>query len=260
MDAKMKILLVEDDQTMCDAFAFCISKNEKFHLAATTGRQSEGLKWLEKEAIDVLILDLELIEGDGITFMKKLNESNLEKPLVIVITNTRSERILEYLRASGVDFICQKNNESYSPKHVLGIIEEIYPFRTKTITPQMQIISYYQSKEEQYKKARIEEALMNLEFNGAYKATRYLIEAIYILSMNQVKKEMEMKEIYSLVGKIYHTKAVNVEKGIRDNIERVWKRVSVRQLERYYPFPVAGEKGTPTNKEFIYNITTKILF
>ena len=258
MDSKMKVLLVEDDKAMCDAFEFCISKNEKFHLVATTKRQKEGLEWLQKENIDVLILDLELTQGDGISFMTELNQMDKENPLVIVITNTRSERVFEYLRASGVDFICQKNNESYSPHHVLGIIEQIYPFRMKKITPEMQVISYYQSKEEQYKRARIEEELMNMGFTIDKKATSYLVEAIYILSTVKQTKKLEMKEIYEMVGKVYNTKAVNVEKGIRDNIERVWGRISQKQIDRYYPFFISKEKGTPTNKEFILNITKRI--
>lgn len=254
MNSKIAVLLVEDNEMMCQAFEFCIEKNKKFQLVASTGRQSEGLSILKKEKVDVLLLDLELLEGDGITFMKELNQMAIEKPLIVVITNTRSERVLEYLRMSGVDFICQKNNESYSPENVLGIVEQIIPYKIKVVSPGMQVISYYRNEEERYRKARVEEELTKLDFKSGTKATVYLIDAIYYLAFITKDIDTEMKTVYLEVAKKHKTKAVNVEKAIRDNIERTWSKGAAKQLERYYPFPISKENGNPTNKEFLQNM------
>lgn len=254
MEALINILLVEDDEDMCEAFTFCINRNKKFSLAAKTGKQSEGLKFLQKEKTGVVILDLELQEGDGIDFLKVMNGMDIDRPLVIVITNTRSEVTLSCVRALGADFICQKNNESYSPERVLSIIEQTYPYRKKKVSPQMQVISFQRSQEELYERAKIEEILARIGFKISQKATAYLMEAIHYAAYELPEKEFEMKAVYAEVGKRYHTNGDNVEKAIRDNIERTWNKALPQSIERYYPFPTSKESGTPTNMEFVKNM------
>ena len=72
------------------------------------------------------------------------------------------------------------------------------------------------------------------------------------------RRNYEWKEVYSVVAKKNKTKDVNVEKALRDNIERTWTRSSPKVLERHYPFPVSKGSGTPTNMEFVKNMARKI--
>ena len=254
MEEIIEILLVEDDKNMCEAFEFCIRGKKQFHLAAHTGKQSEGLELLRVGKMGVVILDLELDEGDGINFLYDMKELDIEKPVVIVITNNRSEVIRACLRANGVDFICPKYNEDYSPEKVLSIIELLYPFRTKVVSPQMKVISYQQSQEKIYRRNRIEEELALLGFKTNIRATGYLMDAILYVAYETREADCEMKEVYSAVAKKNNTKDVNVEKALRDNIERTWTRSRPEVLERYYPFPVSRGSGAPTNMEFVKNM------
>ena len=258
MEQRIEILLVEDDKNMREAFEFCIHRKQQFHLAAQTGKQRKGLEFLRKGKMDVVILDLELEEGDGIHFLNDMKELDIEQPLVVVITNSRSQVTLECIRAKGADFICQKSNESYSPEMVLSIVEQTYPFRRKNVSPQMEVISYQQSQEKVYQRKRIEEELLYLGFNINHRGIGYLVDAIYYLAFERKEKECEMKEIYAAVAKKNKTKAGNIEKTIRDNIEKNWTRTSPDILERYYPYPVSKGTGTPTNMEFVKNMARKM--
>lgn len=258
MEQTIEILLVEDDKNMCEAFEFCIHRKKQFHLAAQTGKQQEGLELLRKGKMGVVILDLELQEGDGINFLNDMKELGIEKPLVIVITNSRSQITLECIRAKGADFVCQKCNESYSPDMVLSIIEQTYPFRNKTISPQMKVISYQQSQEKIYRRNRIEEELAYLGFKVNSRGTGYLTDAIQYVAFERKGQECEMKEVYIAVGKKNNTKDVNIEKAIRDNIERTWTKTTPKILERYYPYPVSKGSGAPTNMEFVKNMARRI--
>lgn len=258
MGSKINILLVEDDKDMCEAFEFCIHRNERFHLAGKTGKQSEGIEFVKEGDIGAIILDLELEEGDGIHFLQELKTLDVEPPLVVVITNTRSEITLECMRASGADFIYQKCNESYSPNMVLSIVEHTYPYRKKSCSPQMKVISYQRNQEEIYQRKRIEEELTRLGFKLHSKATGYLVDAIHYIAFEIKGRDYILKEVYGVVAKKNDTKEVNVEKAIRDNIEKTWMRTNPETLEIHYPYPVSKESGTPTNMEFIKNITRKI--
>lgn len=258
MGDKIAILLVEDDKDMCEAFEFSIHRNQRFHLAGKTGKQSEGIELLKKNNIGAVILDLELEEGDGIHFLDELKGLDIELPLVVVITNTRSEITLECMRASGADFICQKCNESYSPNMVLSIIEHTYPYRKKAISPQMKVISYQRSQEELYQRKRIEDELVKLGFKMHIKATGYLVDVIHYIAFEIKGQEYVLKDVYNVVAKKCGTKDTNVEKAIRDNIERTWMKTNTEILERFYPYPVSKESGTPTNMEFVKNISRKM--
>lgn len=258
MGNKIDVLLVEDDKKMCEAFEFCIHRNEKFNLLGKTGKQKEGIDILKTDNIGAVILDLELDEGDGIHFLEEMSSLEIEKPLVIVITNNRSDIILSCIRASGADFICQKYNESYSPNKVLSIIEHTYPYRKREMSPQMQVISYQKSQEEIYQRKRIEEELEKIGFKLNTRATGYLVDAIHYTAFERKGQECAMKEVYMAVAKKNQTKYVNIEKAIRDNIERTWMRAKPQNLEVYYPYTVSKESGTPTNLEFIKNMTRKM--
>ena len=243
---------------MCEAFEYAIQRNERFHLAAQTGKQHEGLEFLKKGRMGVVILDLELDEGDGIHFLDDIKELAIEQPLVIVITNSRSEITIDCIHAKGVAFVCQKCNESYSPDMVLSIAEQMYPFRKKQASPQMKVISYQQEQQKMYQRKRIEEEIMYLGFKMNTRATGYLVDAIYYIVFERKDRDCEMKEVYSAVAKKNHTKSVNVEKSIRDNIERTWTKTPPKTLERYYPYSTSNGKGAPTNMEFIKNMARKL--
>ena len=206
----------------------------------------------------VVILDLELDEGDGIHFLDDIKELAIEQPLVIVITNSRSEITIDCIHAKGVAFVCQKCNESYSPDMVLSIAEQMYPFRKKQASPQMKVISYQQEQQKMYQRKRIEEEIMYLGFKMNTRATGYLVDAIYYIVFERKDRDCEMKEVYSAVAKKNHTKSVNVEKSIRDNIERTWTKTPPKTLERYYPYSTSNGKGAPTNMEFIKNMARKL--
>ena len=257
MADKIEILLVEDDKDMRDAFAFCIEKNPHFHLAGQTGKQAEAIEIVKSDMIGVVILDLELEEGDGIHFMEEMKMLPIAQPLLIVITNNRSVATLEYMRSAGADFICQKNNESYSPMTVLSIVERTYPFHCKKKNMNMEVITFQQNKETEYRKKRIEEELVNLGFKITSKGAIYLVDAIYYVAFETKSVNDTIKTIYEVVAQKQYTKSANVEKSIRDSIERVWNKTDEKILERYYPYEISKDSGCPTNKEFVFNMAKR---
>lgn len=256
MKVPTKILLVEDDVKMRGAFAFCINKSSDFRLVGETGRQSEAIQILKQGECDVMILDLELDEGDGIHLLEEMKLLGIEKPYVIVITNNCSNSILQYLRQSGADFICQKSNESYSPMKVLEIVQYTYQFHNQKESEEMEVITYSQNREVSYRKERIEEELRQMGFKASGKGILCLVEAIYY-RVFEVKESCTMRDVYEVVAKRTNSKPSNVEKVIRDNIERVWRRTKPEVLERLYPYEVQEESGCPTNSEFVGNMAKK---
>lgn len=257
----IKILLVEDDEIVRNAFAIAINSNAKFSLVGMTGRQHEAMEILMAMDIDVLILDLELEEGDGMHLLEEMNQKMEKMPEVISVTNTRSETILSYVRERGVDFVYAKNNNSYSPENVLEIIEMTLPYYKKKLASKTQSLAakYSMEKEQEYQQSYVEQELEKMGFKANKLGTVILAEAICI-KLNAKSNQMIQvtNDIYPVIAAKRSTTAANVEKNIRNGIERVWKHANMATLERFYPYYWDRESGRPTNTDFIFHMAEKL--
>ena len=79
--------------------------------------------------VDVVILDLELKEGDGLSFLEEVKTLEKDKPFIFVVTNTVSEITLNMVRENGSDYIYQKTNQSYTPGKILSIIDKVFVYK-----------------------------------------------------------------------------------------------------------------------------------
>ena len=111
---EIKILMVEDEKYVVDQYRTLAETQPGLCIVYDTGSEQRALQYLERHKVDVMILDLELAEGDGVSLLEGIRENKLEKPFTVVVTNTVSNVTLSYLRTHGADYIYQKNNISYS--------------------------------------------------------------------------------------------------------------------------------------------------
>ena len=98
MTEVIKLMLVEDDIEICDSYRQALKDNQKMMLCYETDSEQEALGYVKSHNADVIILDLELREGDGISFLEELKTEGRPKPFVVVITNTISNIILNLVR------------------------------------------------------------------------------------------------------------------------------------------------------------------
>ena len=115
----MKIMLVEDDPQDRDSFRVATSRIPYFAIVYETGSEQEALDFLLTHTVDVIILDIDLEEGDGVSFLDSLAEQKIDKPYIAVVTNNSSAITLGYVRDHGADYIYRKDNRMYTPEEVL---------------------------------------------------------------------------------------------------------------------------------------------
>ena len=256
----INILMVEDNVVIREAFEIAIKSNSKFLLVGMTGKQSEAMKILLSVQVDVMLLDLELEEGDGIHLLEEMQKRISQFPEIISVTNTSSESILSCVRELGSDFIYQKNNSAYSPDNVLEIIEMTYPYYRKKQTSHMQVLAeeYSMEKEEEYQRVYVQRELEKMGFLPQKRGTAFLAEAICLmLEMKEPQKVQITKDIYPVIADKYEASVGGVEKSMRNAIERTWKHTDIAQLAVLYPREWDSEIGRPTNAEFIAAMVDK---
>lgn len=256
----VKIMLVEDEPEVRESFRTTFPQYRTMSLVYETDSEQQALDYLEIHDVDVLILDIELTEGDGLSLLHEIETRGLEKPFIIVVTNTGSNVTLSYMRAHGADYIYQKTNKAYSPAKVLSVIEKIYPYQSVEDDRRMMhaVSSFHQVKEDAVTKKYIADELEKMGFRRRQVGFEYAVDAIFLLIRNKVKRPNVTREIYSSIAKEYHTTCDGVERGIRNAIETVFTGARIRELHKYYPFPYDEEKGRPTNTEFLNNMADRL--
>lgn len=257
---EIKILMVEDEKYVVDQYRTLAETQPGLCIVYDTGSEQRALQYLERHKVDVMILDLELAEGDGVSLLEGIRENKLEKPFTVVVTNTVSNVTLSYLRTHGADYIYQKMNAAYSPVRVLSVIRKIFPYQcfSKPCKEHPIVIGFHREQADLVMRNNLERELEMLGIKRKMVGFGFLVEAIMLYVNSQEEDVHVTNEIYPEVAKMMHTTSMSVERSIRSAIEAAFTRVDIVRLHRYYPYPYDDDKGRPTNTQFIANMAKRI--
>jgi DNA-binding NarL/FixJ family response regulator len=82
----LRVLLVEDSKVLTERLTEAIRQISDVELVGTADSEAGAVAAVNRESVDVLILDLHLRQGTGFGVMRALSSSAL-KPRIIVLTN-----------------------------------------------------------------------------------------------------------------------------------------------------------------------------
>ena len=86
MSKRMRILIVEDEPDLCEAMASFLTLDG--HSAHGVGSTAAGALWLRENAVDIVILDVGLPDGDGIAW---LEDNPAMRGKGLIVTTARGE-------------------------------------------------------------------------------------------------------------------------------------------------------------------------
>ena len=260
MSDLIKIMLVEDDPRVCEDYRKMTSRHPNMAIVYATGSEQDALGYLVVHRVDVIILDIELEEGDGISFLETLVEREKEKPFVAVVTNTCSAIMLSYMREHGADYVYQKKNISYSAAKLLSVIEKICPYRKVMVerAKPLMVDKFRREKDDDVKRMYVEDELLKMGFQKKHLGFTYITDAVMILMDYSGIPPHVTSEIYPLIAKHRNVSRESVERSIRHAIGVTFANINAAQLNYYYPYPYDEEVGRPTNRDFLTRFAQKI--
>jgi len=98
-----KILIVEDDISICISLKDALElKNYDVIMAHTVQQTLEMID----SSIDLIIMDIQLPDGNGILLCQKIRE-HYQMPLLFLTCQNNEETIVEGLTAGGDDYVCK---------------------------------------------------------------------------------------------------------------------------------------------------------
>ena len=120
--SKLKVLIVEDDKDLSDAYEIILNSSGYDVLTAANGE--EGLRVIGEDGDpDVIFLDLRMPVMDGIGFLKEFKPEQHDKTTIVVFSNYDAQKEVDEAFELGADRYVLKAKAS--PRALVKIVENI---------------------------------------------------------------------------------------------------------------------------------------
>jgi two-component system, OmpR family, response regulator len=108
--SERRILLVEDSAVLTRRLIDLLSEPGRIEVAARAATQTEAVSRLQEGAFDVLVVDIELAEGNGVAVIRHARQLYPPdaQPLIVVLTNYASDFVRDHCFAAGADYFLDK--------------------------------------------------------------------------------------------------------------------------------------------------------
>ena len=109
-DSERRILLIEDSAVLSRRLIDLLSEPGRVSVSAQAATQTEALLRLQEATYDVLVVDIELAEGNGVAVIRQVRQLYPPdaQPLVVVLTNYASDFVRDHCFAAGADYFLDK--------------------------------------------------------------------------------------------------------------------------------------------------------
>jgi DNA-binding NarL/FixJ family response regulator len=106
----VKVFVVEDSDAICERIVRIVTDVKDTQVVGTADKVSGALLGIQKHQPDVVILDIQLIDGNGLTVLQQVKK---EQPSVkvIVLTNFNTDQYRDLAQRYGADAFLDKSND-----------------------------------------------------------------------------------------------------------------------------------------------------
>ncbi len=269
MEENIKIILIDDNEDFCNLIEEYFATRKNLEIIATAHDGKEGLRLIEENEVDLIILDLIMPELDGIGVMEKMKAKGLtDEILTLILTAFGHEKLTQEVVELGANYYIMK---PFKLSKLVNRIEQLITINTKQKTKNKifksldntteinQTVSNNKNKQKKKKNLNMEitELLHKLGVPAHIKGYLYLREAIELVVNDISLLDSVTKKLYPEVAEKYNTTSNRVERAIRHAIEVTWNRGNINALNEYFGATVSPNSGKATNSQFIAKIADK---
>jgi len=109
-ETERRILLVEDSEVLTRRLVDLLNEAGRLSVTACATTQADAMTRLQEGGFDVLVIDIELAEGNGVAVIRQARKlyPEAEQPLIVVLTNYASDFVRDHCFAAGADYFLDK--------------------------------------------------------------------------------------------------------------------------------------------------------
>ncbi len=259
---KIKLGLVDDNKDFSEALERFFERQMDMEVVFTAQDGLAAVENLQKNKVDVLILDLIMPHLDGIGVLESLNGMELSHyPKVIMVSAVGQDTMIQRAVELGAEYYLVKPvNTEVLAKRIRQVMDREH--QTKYSLTNQQNLRKSSIFKEVLKENDLEIEITNLIHEigvpAHIKGYQYLRDAITIVVGDMDILCAVTKELYPTIAAMNNTTPSRVERAIRHAIEVAWNRGRIETIDALFGYTVKNDKGKPTNSEFIAIIADKL--
>lgn len=116
-EQKKRVLLVDDDEQTVEPLRVALSNQGYEVLIARDGQ--EGISRAERDAPDLIILDVVMPKRSGFTVLERVRSGRLRSPHIIMLTANDKQTYRDFAESRGVDaYLCK-------PVHIDDLVSRV---------------------------------------------------------------------------------------------------------------------------------------
>ena len=118
------ILIIEDEEDILELLEYTLQK-EGYETIGFLNANENVKKVLDEEKIDLILMDRNLPNIEGTSFIKDLRSNGYQNPVIYVTAKDKSEDILDGFEAHADDYITKPFNITIFRKKVSAVLKRI---------------------------------------------------------------------------------------------------------------------------------------
>ncbi|NBG86922.1 response regulator transcription factor [Isachenkonia alkalipeptolytica] len=122
----MRVLLVDDDSLICESLKILLELQGDLEVAGTCKNGQEALALLEKEDVDVVLMDIRMPVMDGVQATKTMKEAHPDRKIILLTTFKEDEYIKEAIGYGAEGYILK----SQSSDSIIESIRSVFKGNT----------------------------------------------------------------------------------------------------------------------------------
>ena len=253
MKKSISVLIADDNTELARELSDYIATVSDIDVVATAVNGKEAFSLMHETKPDAILLDMVMPELDGIGFLKKLQNTKLDKrPTVIVYSISTLARTVETALTLGADYYLLK------PQSNERICDTIREFTKEPLPMHHDIANGIAKSDNQDLETIVTDFIHELGVPAHIKGYQYIRSAIMMVVDNMDLLNFITKQLYPDIAKAYNTTASRVERAIRHSIEVAWSRGKPETMNEIFGYTIHTGKGKPTNSEFIAMVADRI--
>lgn len=240
---KTTIIVADANERTRKTLVAAINDTADMSVIAQTGDGEALLRLCRETKCDLIAMELILSSMDGLNVLGALNRM-AHRPKVLVLTRFVCGNMIEMSDSLGADYFMIK------PYHVDAVVEQIRRMTQPIARAPIALHPIEQTT--------VAGVLREIGVPAHIKGYRYLQKAILMAMVDGDVIHSMTKRLYPDIAKCYKTKAACVERAMRHAIETTWNRGNSDTLNKYFSATISGDRGKPTNGEFIAMIADRL--
>lgn len=118
---KIKVIIADDSDFVRDGMRIILDVDEEFEVLGCAANGREAVKLAKEQKADVILMDIQMPEMDGIEATKLIVEQDLGK--VLILTTFDDDKLVQQALQNGAKGYLIKN---HTPEHLKQMIKSVY--------------------------------------------------------------------------------------------------------------------------------------